>query len=196
MNPRVMAIPGSLIRQIAAKKRPSSIDLGMGEPTLMPNAAHFEAAMRYVAQCGLKYTANAGDPHLREAVARYYRYPAMASAENVCVTVGSQEAMFVALTTLLDPARDELLVVEPAFPSYVKMAALLGIACCTVEMSAGDGFAFDADRIVAAVGEATRAIIICSPCNPTGRVFRTSQAQQLARELQTPPRYAGLADPR
>ena len=46
----------------------------------------------------------------------------MHSAGNVCVTTGSQEAMYVTLKTLLDPANDELLVVEPAFPSYVKMA--------------------------------------------------------------------------
>src|SRR5580698_7556514 len=124
MNPSVVAIPGSIIRQIASKKRPTSIDLGLGEPTLLPSIEHFEYAMQRTAREGVKYTANAGDRELRAAIAGYYAYPQMSGAENVCITAGSQEAMYVTLMTLLDPAFDELLVVEPAFPSYFKMATL------------------------------------------------------------------------
>ncbi len=187
MNPRVRAIPGSLIRQVAARKRQTSIDLGLGEPTLLPARAHFDYAMQHVADRGVKYTPNAGDPALREAIARHYRYPGLERAANVCVTAGSQEAMYVTLMTLLDPARDELLVVEPAFPSYVKMAALHGVACRTASMREDDGFAFDADRILAGVNEATRAIVLCSPCNPTGRVLSRDQADVLARALEKRP---------
>jgi aspartate aminotransferase len=184
MNPRVKGLAGSLIRRVAAKKRPTSIDLGLGEPTLAPNLAHFEHAMRYVATHGIKYTANAGDHDLRESIARYYHYPDMHRAANVCVTTGSQEAMYVTLKTLLDPATDELLVVEPAFPAYVKMAVLEDVAVRTVTMSEEEDFAFDAERIVAAVGERTRAIVICSPCNPTGRVLSTANAEHLVRALE------------
>lgn len=183
MNPRVMEIPGSLIRRIAAKKKPSSIDLGLGEPTLMPNGEHFEYAMRRLSEEGVKYTANAGDPALREAIARYYHYPDLHRMGNVCVTTGSQEAMYVTIKTLLDPAQDELLVVEPAFPAYVKMAALEGVAFRTVEMTEQDDFAFDGERIAAAVTDATRAIVLCSPCNPTGRVLGRDQAELLVRAL-------------
>jgi aspartate aminotransferase len=93
--------------------------------------------------------------------------------------------MYVAIKALLDPARDELLVVEPAFPSYVKMAALEGVSVTRVEMSEEDDFAFDADRIVAALNERTRAIVICSPCNPTARVITSAQAERLVRALET-----------
>jgi aspartate/methionine/tyrosine aminotransferase len=167
-----------------AKKRPASIDLGLGEPSLRPNLEHFEDAMRQVAEHGVKYTPNAGDPALREAVARHYGYPAMDRMENVCITVGSQEAMYVALKTLLDPTRDELLIVEPAFPSYAKMAALEGVASRSVAMSDSDSFAFDADRIVKAVGERTRAIVLCSPCNPTARVISAAAVDRLSRALE------------
>ncbi len=184
MNPRVLEIPGSLIREVAAKKKPSSIDLGLGEPSLMPNPAHLDAAMAYVREHGIKYTPNAGTHELREAIARHYAYPDRHRADNVCVTTGSQEAMYVALKTLLDPARDELLVVDPAFPSYVKMAKLEGVAVRTVAMSAGDGFAFDAARIADAIGERTRAIVICSPNNPTGRTIDRAQAQALVNVLE------------
>jgi aspartate/methionine/tyrosine aminotransferase len=184
VNPRVLQIPGSLIRKIAAHKRPSSIDLGLGEPTLAPNPEHFAFAMRHVAEHGVRYTPNAGDPALREAIARYYHYPDLHRLNNVCVTTGSQEAMYVTLKTLLDPAQDELLVVEPAFPAYRKMAALEGVPYNLVELQEDDDFAFDAERILAAVTGATRAIVICSPCNPTGRVMSHDQASQLVRGLE------------
>lgn len=184
MNPRLSAITPSLIRQLAAKKRPTSIDLGLGEPTLLPRMEPFETALERVRRSGVKYTPNAGDPELRAAIARHYRYPQMERAESVCITIGSQEAMYVTLKTLLDPARDELLVVEPAFPSYVKMAALEGVSVRRVPMREAEGFAFDADLIAGAIGERTRAIVICSPCNPTARVISLDAAKSLVRVLE------------
>jgi aminotransferase len=184
MNPRVLEIESSLIRAVAAKKRPDSVDLGLGEPSLKPNGEHFAAAMRYVEANGIKYTQNAGDPALREAIARYYDYPGMHEAANVCVTTGSQEAMYVGLKTLLDPSRDELLVVEPTFPSYAKMARLEGVSVRGVVMREEEDFAIDAERIVAAIGQRTRAIVICSPNNPTGRVLHRDQADILVDALE------------
>ena len=75
-------------------------------------------------------------------------------------------------------------MVEPAFPSYVKMAMLEGVAVRTVGMRAEDDFAFDVERIVAAIGPNTRAIVICSPCNPTARVLREEEAQALVGALE------------
>lgn len=170
MNPHVETISGSLIREVAARRKPSSIDLGLGEPSIMPNIAHLQTAMAYVAAHGLRYTTNAGDALLREAIAQQYRYPFLGSADNVCITTGSQEATYAIVKTLLDPAKDELLVVAPAFPSYAKMAALEGVRVRTVAMSERDEFAFDAERIAAALTPPTRLLVICSPCNPTARV--------------------------
>jgi aspartate/methionine/tyrosine aminotransferase len=187
MNPRLPEIAPSLIRQLAAQKRPTSIDLGLGEPTLLPRIEYFERALERVRESGVKYTANAGDLELRDLIARHYAYPAMDRAENVCITIGSQEAMYVTLKTLLDPSRDELLVVEPAFPSYVKMAALEGISVRTVSMLDDDDFEFDAERIIAGIGERTRAIVICSPCNPTGRVISRDAAEALVEALSRRP---------
>ena len=185
MNPRVEAIPGSLIRQIAAKKRTTSIDLGLGEPSLLPTPMHLDAAMAYVRTHGLRYTQNAGDPELRALIAGYYHYPGMSEAENVCVTTGSQEAMYVVIKSLLNPATDELLVVEPAFPSYVKMAALEGLTVTTTVMRENEDFAFDAERILAGITPRTRAIVICSPCNPTGRSISRNEAEKLVAGLRS-----------
>ncbi len=184
MNPQVQAISGSLIREIAAKRKGSSIDLGLGEPSLSPEPAHLHAAMRHVAERGLRYTVNAGDVRLREAIARYYAYPLYKSAQNVCITTGSQEATYAVIKTVLDPAKDELLVVEPAFPSYRKMAALEGVRVRSIAMNEADDFAFDPDAILGALTPATRMIAICSPCNPTGRVIHRDAVLALSRTLE------------
>jgi aspartate/methionine/tyrosine aminotransferase len=183
VNPKLASIEPSLIRAIAAKRRPTSIDLGLGEPTLLPQQRFIDAAARWVATHGAKYTLNAGDAELRARIAERYAYPAMNEARNVCVTTGSQEAMYVAIKTLLDPARDAMLVVEPAYPAYAKIAQLEGIAVTSVAMPAESGFAYDVDAIVAALTPATRLIIIGSPANPTGRVLRRTDAQRLATAL-------------
>ena len=184
MNPKVRAIGGSLIREIAAKRKPSSIDLGLGEPSLLPSGAFLEAALRKSATAGLKYTPNAGEESLRAAIATHYNYPKLGHAENVCVMNGSQEAVYVLIKALLDPAKDELLVVEPAFPAYVKMAKLEGVPVRTVSLRAQDDFAFDPERIVAAVGERTRMLVICSPSNPSARVIDRQAVQAISEALE------------
>jgi aspartate/methionine/tyrosine aminotransferase len=183
MNPRLAAIEPSLIRAIAAKKTPGAIDLGLGEPTLLPQMRFIESATRWASEFGLKYTVNAGDAATRERIAAHYAYPGMDAADNACLTTGSQEAVFATLKALLDPAADELLVVEPAYPAYLKIAQLEGIAARSISMRERNGFHYDADAILAAIGPRTRLIVIGSPANPTGRVLTRSQARRLAHGL-------------
>ncbi|GAC1533968.1 MAG: aminotransferase class I/II-fold pyridoxal phosphate-dependent enzyme [Candidatus Velthaea sp.] len=187
MNAKLLAIEPSLIRAIAAKKKPDSIDLGLGEPTLLPQTRFLEAATRWASEFGVKYTVNAGDLATRERIAAHYAYPGMSAAKNVCMMTGSQEAVFVTIKTMLDPATDELLVVEPAFPAYVKMAQLEGITSRRVQMSEANAFRYDVDAIVAAITPRTRLIVIGSPANPSGRVLTRSDAQRLATALGARP---------
>jgi aspartate/methionine/tyrosine aminotransferase len=183
VNPRLAAIEPSVIRAIAAKKTPGSIDLGLGEPTLLPQQRFIAAAAEWAGENGLKYTLNAGDTATRERIAAHYAYPGMTAADNVCLTTGSQEAVYVTIKTLLDPAHDELLVVEPAYPAYLKIALLEGIPARGVSLAAAGGFRYDVDAILAAIGPRTRLIVIGSPANPTGRVIARTDARHLAREL-------------
>jgi aspartate/methionine/tyrosine aminotransferase len=183
LNPKLAAIEPSLIRALAAKARPTSINLGLGEPAQMPQQRFIDAAARQTGELGMKYTVNAGDANLRALIARHYGYPAMAEARNVCITAGSQEAMYVVMKTLLDADRDEVLVIEPAYPAYAKIAQLEGIAVRSVEMPANTGFAYDARAIAAALSPATRLIVIGSPANPTGRVFSRAAVRELSDAL-------------
>jgi len=182
MNKALEATGGSLIRALHARRRPTSINLGIGEPTLKPNMEHFTYASSWVAEHGCRYSTNIGDADLREAIAERYGYPGY-GAGNVCVTAGSQEAVYVALRAILDPAHDELLVVEPCFPVYVKIAQIEGIPTKRVSIDPHGADPFDPEAILAAVGPKTRLIVICSPNNPTGRVISKASAQRLADGL-------------
>lgn len=183
MNPLLDNIAPSLIRALNAKKRPGDIDLGLGEPTLRPDIAPFEAATAWVREHGCPYTPNAGTLALRNAIATHYAYPGLDKPENICVTVGSQEALYLAVKALCDPATDEVLVVGPSYPAYPKIVQMEGVDVATVDLSAETGFAPDAEAVLAAVTPRTRLILMASPANPTGRVWPKSELEKLAAGL-------------
>ena len=183
MNPVLKDIAPSIIRELHSRKHADSIDLGLGEPTLRPALAPFEAATRWVADHGCPYSPNPGFSELRGAIACHYAYPGLEQAANVCVTVGSQEALFVALKALVDPARDEALIVGPSYPLYPKLCQMEGIPCREVMLDPYQGFRPDARRVIAALGPKTRVLILASPSNPTGRVWPREELASLAEAL-------------
>lgn len=187
MNPRLGEIAPSLIRAINARKRPGDVDLGLGEPVLRPDPAPFEAATAWVREHGCPYAPNAGSTALRRAVADYLAVPGWNEAENVCITVGSEEALFLAIKTLCDPAADEVLVVEPAFLAYPKICALEGIAHRAVALSPEDGFRPRASVVLDALRPNTRLVVLNSPANPTGRVWPEAELRALAAGLAARP---------
>jgi aspartate/methionine/tyrosine aminotransferase len=172
-----------LIRALHGRRKADTINLGIGEPTLPPKIEYFERATHWIGRHGCRYSTNIGDHDLREAIAAHYAYPQLDHADNVCITAGSQEGVYIALRTLLDPAQHELLVVEPAFPVYAKIAGVENIPFRRVTADASTDFAIDVDAILAAVGPRTRMIVLCSPSNPTGRVISRSDAKRLADGL-------------
>lgn len=186
LNPRLTQIPGSLIRAVNARKRPGDVDLGLGEPVIPPPAAPFEAAAAWVAQHGCPYSPNAGFLELREAIAHRYALPGLDQAANVCVTVGSQEAIALWLGAHAAPGA-ELLLVGPAYPAYAKLAALWGLAVREVLLPAATGFKPEARVVLDAIGPQTALVILASPGNPTGRVWPPEELQALAQGLAKAP---------
>lgn len=184
MNATLAAVPPSIIRAIHALKRPGDLDLGLGEPVLRPDPEPFSRAAARVAAEGCPYSPNAGLPRLRALIAARHGYAGLTAPESVCVTVGSQEALYLAVKALADPALgDELLVVTPAYPAYAKIAQLEGLAVREVSLDPDRGFAPDAERVLAAVGPRTRLVVIASPANPTGRVWPELELDALAAGL-------------
>lgn len=187
MNPVLDGIAPSIIRAIAARKRPGDIDLGMGEPTLRPDPRPFDAATAWVREHGLPYTANAGMAELRARIAAYAGLPERTSAENAVVTIGSEEALYLALKAAVDPARDEVLIVEPCYLAYPKLCALEGIRHRMVALDAADDFRPSAARVLDALGPDTRMVVLNTPNNPTGRVWPQSELRALADGLAARP---------
>jgi aspartate/methionine/tyrosine aminotransferase len=184
VNPVLASVPPSLIRAIHARRREGDIDLGLGEPTLRPELEAFEAATEWVRENGCPYSPNAGFAELRERIAAYV---GVGAAERVCVTVGSEEALYLAIRAVLDPARDEALIVEPCYLAYPKLCLLEGVAHRMVAMDAADGFRPSAARVLEAVGTRTRMVVLNSPCNPTGRVWPEAELRALADGLAARP---------
>lgn len=192
MNPRIAEVAPSLIRTLNARRRAGDINLGLGEPTLTPDDAPFLSALDWMRENGLPYTPNAGDPELRALIAGYLAPRWLddgPSAAQVCVTVGSQEALYLAIKTAVDPATDEVLIVEPCYLAYPKICTLEGVRHRMVALSAVQGFAPDAGAVLAALRPETALIVLNTPCNPTGRIWPTSELQRLAAGL------AGRAGP-
>lgn len=185
MNPLVEAIPPSLIRAINARKGEGDLDFGLGEPRLRPDTQAFEEALAWVREHGCPYSPNAGHSELRERIAAYVG--AGVGAESVCVTVGSEEALYLAIKSLLDPARDEVLIVEPCYLAYPKLCMMEGVRHRTVALDAADGFLPRADRVLEAMAPETRLIILNTPSNPTGRIWPDEELEKLGRGLENRP---------
>jgi aspartate/methionine/tyrosine aminotransferase len=181
VNPLVEAIPPSLIRAINSRKREGDLDFGLGEPRLRPDPRAFEEALEWVREHGCPYSPNAGYPELRERIAGYLGLDG--GAEAVCVTVGSEEALYLAIKSLLDPARDEVLIVEPCYLAYPKLCMMEGVRYRTVALDASDGFVPRAERVLEALRPDTRLIILNTPSNPTGRIWSDEELEKLGRGL-------------
>ncbi|MBI3926232.1 MAG: pyridoxal phosphate-dependent aminotransferase [Armatimonadetes bacterium] len=180
MNPLIGGLEPSLIRGLNARKRPGDLDLGLGEPTLHPELEPFRRAVQWVERNGCPYTENRGLLELRQEVAHYLG----GRPDEVCITHGSQEALYLALRTALDPARDEALIVEPCYLAYPKICAMDGIPHRLVALSEEEGFAPRAERVLRALGTRTRLVVVNSPSNPTARVWPRAELERLAEGLR------------
>lgn len=145
------------------------IDFGAGEPDFASPAVAVEAARKALADGFTKYTQNQGIPALRQALARRYaeRYGAPWSAEQTLITVGGKGALFELALALFEEGQ-EVVVHTPAWVSIPEQIRFAGATVVEVPTSGSDGFAVDADAMLAAITSRTRAVILNSPSNPTG----------------------------
>ena len=128
------------------------------------------------------YTPSRGLPELREAIAAKLLADNNISADpatDVIVTVSAKYAMFIALPGVIGPG-DEVLLPSPTWVSYGPMISLLGGRAVEVPLDPRENFALDAARLEAAVTPRTRAILVNSPNNPTGRMLTPSEIDAIA----------------
>jgi aspartate/methionine/tyrosine aminotransferase len=174
---RVAGLSPSIIREMFARRRPTSIDLSLGEPALPPEDEVLDAAWHALRAGPQGYTPNAGLDELRAAVAAHHALPGRGAAGNVIVTVGSEEAVFLTLASLLDPG-DAVLCPEPGYPAYRGIARMLGAEGHTYGIDRASGLVARADAIEAALTPRTRVVVLNSPSNPFGTL---DDPQELAR---------------
>ncbi len=150
------------------------IDFAAGEPDFPSPPVAVEAARRALAEGFTKYTQNNGIPALREALARRYaeRHGAPWTAEQTLVTVGGKGALFELSLALFEEG-DEVVVHTPAWVSIPEQIRFAGARVVEVPTRGGEGFAVHPGAILAAIGPRTRAVILNSPCNPTGGLIES-----------------------
>jgi aspartate/methionine/tyrosine aminotransferase len=179
---RLRGIQKSMIRQVFDRARPGSINLGLGEPDLpTPDVIRREAA-RVVLEEQNGYTTHAGLPALRERVASDYAHLNL-TPEQIVITAGSQEALYLVLLTLVDEG-DEVLIPDPGFVAYPTIVRMAGGTPVTYRMPAASDFAFDADEFRRALSPRTKVVVCISPSNPTGRVLSRNDLEAMADALR------------
>jgi aspartate aminotransferase len=145
------------------------VDFSAGEPDFT-TPEHVKAAGKAAIDANFtRYTVAAGIPELREAIcARYKRdYGVDIAAAEVLITAGGKQALFNTALALFD-AGDEVITHAPYWPTIPEQVKLVGATPVIVPTRSSEGFAVHAEAILAAITPKTKAIIINSPCNPTG----------------------------
>ncbi len=157
------------------------VNLSQGFPDFPAPAAVKEAACAAIMGDVNQYAVTWGTRSLREAVAREFtrRYAVPVDADRqVTVTCGSTEAMMATMMGIIDPG-DEVVIFEPFYENYGPDAILSGATPRYVTLHEPD-WSFDPDELAAAFNERTKAIIINTPNNPTGKVFSAAELDVIA----------------
>ncbi len=185
---RVQTIPPSGIRRffdIAATMQ-DVISLGIGEPDFITPAPFLESGIRSLNEGHTHYTSNSGILELRQVLSKHLDklYGVCYNPETeMLITVGVSEALYLALTAVLDPG-DEVIVPEPCFVAYTPEVVLAGGRPVTIATQVEHNFQVTGSAVEAAVTEKTKAILIGYPNNPTGAVMTRERLLEIANVAQ------------
>jgi aspartate aminotransferase/aminotransferase len=174
----VRSITPSGVRRIfdLGAKLEDPIDLSIGQPDF-PVPENIRQAMCDAIRAGKTgYTPTRGIPQLRERIARYLQSEYRWETE-VLVTSGVSGGLFLTLIACLNPG-DEVLIGDPYFVAYKTLVRLAGGTA--VAVSQYDDFQLHPERFAAKITGRTKAIIVCSPGNPTGVVYRREDIHAIA----------------
>ncbi len=171
-------IEKSVIRQISDRAKPGSISLGLGEPDLPTPEVIKRAAVSVITQEQNGYTLQAGLPALRERVALDYPHLRL-SSDDVIITAGSQEALYLTLMSLIEPG-DEVLIPNPGFVAYPTITQMAGGLAVFYRLPARQDFSFDLDDFKRQLTPKTKVVICTSPSNPTGRALTKTDLKEIA----------------
>lgn len=178
---RLSIFTESVIREMTrVANRHGSINLAQGFPDFAPPGELIEALERAARGPHHQYAVTWGAPRFREALARKIeRWSGVAvdPERHLVVTCGSTEAMMVAMMTACNPG-DRVVVFSPFYENYAADAILSGAEPIYVPLRPPD-FTFDPAELAAAFARGAKAIVVCNPSNPCGKVFTRAELEHI-----------------
>lgn len=179
---KMMEIPPSGIRKFfeLCIGHDDIISLGVGEPDFSTPWVIREEAFYHLEKGHTSYTSNWGLIELRQEIAKYLeRYELFYNPDTeILPTIGASEGLDLVLRSILNPG-DEIIVCEPCYVSYQPLSDLCGAKVIHLDTSK-NGFYPSAEQIEQACTEKTKAIMFCSPSNPTGRIIPAEELEKIA----------------
>lgn len=181
---RAVAADGTQLRYALmelSQQFPDAIALGRGDPDLACPPHIIAAAKHALRTHPNEVSAVAGLPELRAAIAEKLRREngIPAQAENVIVTTGGQEGLFLIMQALLDPG-DEVLVPDPRYTSYDEAIESAGGRMVMIPTDHADAFNLRPEAVEAALTPRSKALLIVTPSNPTGGIVTEERLRQIA----------------
>ncbi|MEM7356702.1 MAG: pyridoxal phosphate-dependent aminotransferase [Acidobacteriota bacterium] len=156
------------------------IDWSAGQPDFGSPAVAVEAAKRALDEGFTRYTAAAGIPDLRSALAEHYsrQHGVDWSLDNVLVTVGGKAALFELMMALIDEG-DSAVLSSPCWVSFPEQIRFAGGRPVLVPTAANEGFAIRAEPLLEAIDDTTRLVLLNSPSNPTGGIVGAEELRRI-----------------
>lgn len=187
LSERVSTVTPSATLAITAKAKQMKEDgidvigLGAGEPDFNTPSPIIEAAYRAMKEGKTTYTPSGGLPALKDAIiAKLKRDQRLDyTREQVMVGTGAKHVLYTLFQATLNDG-DEVIIPAPYWVSYPEQVKLAGGVPVIVEATADEAFKVSAEQIEQAVTDATRALIINSPSNPTGMIYTKEELEAIA----------------
>jgi aspartate aminotransferase len=198
---RVSKIQPSLTLAVSARaaalkaKGVDVIAFGVGEPDFDTPDNIKQAAVRALEKGVGKYTPVSGTGDLRAAAAAELNavHGTRFAAENVIVSVGAKHSLYNLFMSLLDPG-DEVVVPAPCWVSYPEIVTMAEGKPVLLPTRPEDGYQFDEAQLEKVITPRTRAIVLNSPCNPTGAVYTRATLEAIGRVMQKNPHVWAVTD--
>ena len=174
----------SLVRSLfnEAKKYDDVIDFTLGDPDVQPHQAIKDAACAAIQEGKTRYSQNAGLLDLRQTIGKYYvrkegfEYN---PETEIMVTVGAMEGLYLALLSMLNPG-DEVILPAPYYVNYAQMVRMCHAEPIIVDSPERTELSFDVSEIEKTITPKTRAIMINTPSNPSGRIIPQDKIEGIA----------------